>query len=516
MRTIATVFLIATVASAQVSYDRIRKAASEPGSWLTYSGNYEAHRFSPLTELTPANVIGIKPIWVYQAQDRGSIETTPLVFDGVMYVTEPPAVVTALDLRTGRRLWRYQRTLPNDLQTIGFGRVNRGVAVLGDMVYVGTLDAHLVALDAKSGAVRWDAEVADYKTGHCITVAPLAIDGKIITGISGGEAGIRGFIDAYDAKTGKRSVAILDHSRDRRAWKRFAGTPRTTWKTGGGSTWVTGAYDPDAEADLLGRRQSRAGLERRSAAGRQSVHLLAGGARRRYREISSGIFSSHLTTCTIGTPPRSRCCSISRCAARLRKVVAMANRNAFYYLLDRVTGEFLLRACRIPNRRGRKASTIAAGPSFCPTPRRARRERWCGPACKGATNWFSPSYDSGPQTVLCRRARNGLVLLQGRSRVQTRDFLRRRRRARTAWRRCVWSDTGAGCLDRKTKVGVPLAIAAVGGRAWYRRRSGVRRIERRKFLRARRDDWKASMGLSRPAAAWSPTRFRFRSTESSV
>src|SRR5580704_4795077 len=197
--------LILLPASAQVPFERIRKAAAEPGNWLTYSGNYEAHRFSPLTEITPANVHGLKPIWIYQAQDRGPVETTPLVFDGVMYVTEPPTVVTALDLRTGRPLWRWERPLPNDLQTIGFGRVNRGVAALGDMIYVGTLDAHIVALDAKSGAVRWDAEVADYKVGHCITLAPLAIDGKIITGISGGEAGIRGFIDAYDAKTGKRA-----------------------------------------------------------------------------------------------------------------------------------------------------------------------------------------------------------------------------------------------------------------------------------------------------------------------
>src|SRR5258708_32223014 len=114
-------------------------------------------------------------------------------------------MVTALDLRTGRPLWTWERTLPKDLQTIGFGSVNRGVAALGDMLYVGTLDAHLGALDAKSGAVRWDTLVADYKTGHCITLAPLASDGKIITGISAGQAGVRRFIDAYAAKTGKRT-----------------------------------------------------------------------------------------------------------------------------------------------------------------------------------------------------------------------------------------------------------------------------------------------------------------------
>src|SRR5947208_14518840 len=113
---LVTVLILATAASAQVSYDRIVKAASEPASWLTYSGNYEAHRFSALTQLTPANVAGLKPLWIYQAPETGTVETTPIVVDGVMYVAEPPTIVTALDVRTGRRLWRYVRTLPADLQ----------------------------------------------------------------------------------------------------------------------------------------------------------------------------------------------------------------------------------------------------------------------------------------------------------------------------------------------------------------------------------------------------------------
>ena len=137
-----------------------------------------------------------------------------------MYVTEAPMAVTALDARTGRQLWRWQRPMPRDVSTLGFAPVNRGVAILDDTVFAGTLDAHLVALDAHSGAVRWDAVVADYKLGHCITGAPLAIDGKIIVGISGGEAGIRGFLDAYDAKTGETAVALLDHSGARRAGQR--------------------------------------------------------------------------------------------------------------------------------------------------------------------------------------------------------------------------------------------------------------------------------------------------------
>ncbi len=199
----ACCLLIPTLVGAQVPYQRIVNAAAEPGNWLTYSGNYQAQRFSPLREITPQNVSRLKPAWVYQIEARGRFETSPIVVDGVMYVTEPPTKVTALDLRTGRSLWTWQRTMPLVVRTIGFGPTNRGVAILDDTLYVGTLDCYLIALDAKSGAVRWDTKVADNLTGHSLTAAPLAIDGKIIVGISGGEAGIRGFLDAYDAKTGK-------------------------------------------------------------------------------------------------------------------------------------------------------------------------------------------------------------------------------------------------------------------------------------------------------------------------
>src|SRR6516225_9337155 len=227
---------------AQVPYDRIVAAYKEPGSWLTYSGNYAAHRFSPLRDLTPGNVAGLKPVWIYQIKEPGLIETTPLVADGVMYVTEPPSTVTALDVRSGRPLWSWSRPIPRTVRTIGFPKVNRGVALLGPSVYVGTLDAHLVALDAKTGVVRWDSLVADNAKGYAITSAPLAIDGKIIIGVSGGEAGIRGFLDAYDSRTGNR------------LWRFYTipgpGEPgheswsKESWKTGGGPTWLTGAYDP--------------------------------------------------------------------------------------------------------------------------------------------------------------------------------------------------------------------------------------------------------------------------------
>ena len=194
-----------------------------------------------------------------------------------MYLTEPRGPVVALDARTGRSLWRWDPVLPKDLRTLGFGPSNRGVALLDGTVFVGTLDAKLVALDALSGAVRWTVGLAENKLGYAITSAPLAIDGQVIVGVSGGEAGIRGFLDSYDAKTGARR------------W-RFETIPGPgepghetwsgdSWKTGGGPDLADRGLRSRAGSPLLGHRQPRPRLERRRASRRQPLHLLAGRPR---------------------------------------------------------------------------------------------------------------------------------------------------------------------------------------------------------------------------------------------
>ena len=233
---------LASTLSAQVSYERILRADNEPENWLTYSGGYSSHRYSPLRQINRENAGDLKAIWTHQKDSLHKFETTPLVVDGVMYISEPPSDVTALDANTGRALWKYERQLPTDIP-VCCGEVNRGVAVLGDSVYIGTLDAHLVSLDAKTGLVEWDVEVEDYHLGISVTVAPLAVKDKVVVGIAGGEYGVRGFLDAYDAKTGER------------AWRFWTvpgpGEPGNetwagdSWKRGSATTWVTGSYDPD-------------------------------------------------------------------------------------------------------------------------------------------------------------------------------------------------------------------------------------------------------------------------------
>jgi alcohol dehydrogenase (cytochrome c) len=141
-------------------------------------------------------VARLKPAWVYRhTGERYRFEASPIVVDGVMYITEPPSNVTALDTKTGRPIWKYSRPYPKDLR-LCCGQVNRGVAVLDDLVFIWTIDAHLVALDAKTGKQVWDTLVADYKIGYSITVAPLAVKDKVIIGVAGGEFGVRGLIDA--------------------------------------------------------------------------------------------------------------------------------------------------------------------------------------------------------------------------------------------------------------------------------------------------------------------------------
>lgn len=379
-------FLLSSLLAAQVPYERIVNADKEPGLWLTYSGNYQGHRYSALSQITPANVSRLHPVWVHQTTN-GRTEVSPIVVDGVMYVTEANKV-TALDVETGRPFWTWTRAIPKDLRTIGFGRTNRGVAVIDHLVVVGTLDAHLVALDATNGAVRWDSEVADYKVGYCITGAPLAIDGKVIVGISGAEAGIRGFLDAYDTKTGKRAWRFwtVPGSEDP-AHETWQGD---SWKTGGGSTWVTGAYDPALKLIYWGVGNPGPDWNGDSRAGDNlySCSLVA-------LEAATGKLRWHFQF----TPHDEHDWDATEVPVLLdtavrgqeRKVVAMANRNGFYYLLDRASGEFVL-GTPYAKQTWAKGLDDSGRPMVLPNSTPSIEGTLVYPSLQGATNWFSPSY----------------------------------------------------------------------------------------------------------------------------
>ena len=244
MRPLAVILLslVSSLLIAQVPSERLTNASAEPQNWLTYSGTYMSQRYSTLDQITPANVTKLEQKWVFQAESLQKLETTPLVLDGIMYLTQPPNDVVALDARTGRIFWIYQyRPAPNSKPCCG--SVNRGLAILGDTLYMATLDARLIAIDARSGKPVWNVKVADPDAGYAMTLAPLVVKNKVVVGVAGGEYGIRGFLAAYDARTGKEAWRFNTipgpGEPGNETWPRD-----DSWQHGGGSVWVTGSFDP--------------------------------------------------------------------------------------------------------------------------------------------------------------------------------------------------------------------------------------------------------------------------------
>src|ERR1700678_450119 len=185
--------LAAASLSAQVSFDRLVQAGATPQDWLNYSGGYLSQRYSALDQITPGNVKDLEQKWLFQARSLEKFEATPLVVDGIMYTVQAPNDVVALDAVTGRVFWIYSYT-PSPLSRPCCGRINRGVAIAGDTLFMGTIDAHIVAVDAKNGKPLWNTTVAKAESGYALTHAPLIVKDKVIVGVAGGEFGIRGFI----------------------------------------------------------------------------------------------------------------------------------------------------------------------------------------------------------------------------------------------------------------------------------------------------------------------------------
>ena len=241
---LVAVITLAPVAVAGQSYRPVtdeRLTNPEPENWLSYRGTYSGWGYSPLDQIDASNVQDLVPAWAFSTNTTGGHESPPIVNDGVMFITTPGNQLFALDARNGDLLWRYQHNLPPDV--IGFHNTNRGAALFGDKVYMATLDARVVALDAGTGEVVWDTSVADNSEGYYMTLAPLAARGKVMVGVSGGELGIRGFVVALDSETGEevwRTHTVPGPGEPGNdTW------PADAWRTGGAPVWVAGHYDPD-------------------------------------------------------------------------------------------------------------------------------------------------------------------------------------------------------------------------------------------------------------------------------
>ena len=394
LRTLLLVFVLGGLLApyhlhAQVSYDRVLRSADEPQNWLTYNGTYSSQRHSGLDQITLSNVDDLELKWMLQNQEFGAWQSNPIVVDGIMYVTERPNDVMAVDAVTGRVFWVYRHT-PDENARVCCGANNRGVAVLDDKVFMGTLDARLIAIDAINGQPLWNIEVADVDLAYSITMAPLIVKDKVIVGVGGGEFGIRGFIAAYDADTGGE------------AW-RFSTIPGPgepghdtwsddDWEHGGASVWITGSYDPELNLMYwgVGNPGPDWNPDQRPGDNLYSDSVVA-------LDADTGELKWYFQF-TPNDPYDYDSVQVPVLVdmdwnGEPSKLMLWANRNGYFYVLDRVTGEFL---SGTPFVNVNWSSGLDETGRPIPTPQPPGSPTW--PGNQGGTNWYPPAYS--PRTGL--------------------------------------------------------------------------------------------------------------------
>ena len=374
---------------AQVTSDRILRAAEEPQNWLTYSGGYSSQRYSLLKQIDTSNVKNLELKWMFQNQVFGPWETSPLVVDGIMYLTQRPNDVIALDAKTGRVFWQYRYT-NSGRQQVCCGAQNRGVAILGDTLFMGTLDAHLVAIDAKNGKPLWNVLVADDKLAYSITLSPLVVKDKVIVGVGGAEYGIRGFVAAYDPKNGKelwRFYTIPGKGEPgSESWSGQA------WEHGGGSVWVTGSYDPALNLTYwgVGNPGPDWNPDQRPGDNLYTDSVVAldadtGKVKWHYQFTPNDGYDYDSVQVPVLADLMWK--------GSLTKAMLWGNRNGNFYVLDRETGKFL---SGTPFVKVNWMNGFDEGGKPIQTPQPLGMPTY--PGVQGGTNWYSPSYS--PRTGL--------------------------------------------------------------------------------------------------------------------
>jgi alcohol dehydrogenase (cytochrome c) len=401
LRVAMCIALLSSSVSAQVTYERLLGADREPQNWLTYSGGYAGHRYSSLSQINRSNVRNLQLKWSYHplyaknTNNQNKMENTPLVVDGVVY-TGTALEAVALDAVTGRQYWKLSRPLDPKAYYNAY-EVNKGLAIAGDMVFWATVDCHLLAIDARTGRVIWDKLLADYRKGYQYNVAPLVVKDRIILGPATNEAGANCWVAAYDVKTGNElwrfdTAPTSADAPEAKTWV------EDSWQHGGSPIWNAGSYDPETNLTFWGTGNPNPGWNgdvRTPADNLYSNSVIAldadTGTLKWYFQFTPG---DEYDWDAIQVPVLVD----MDFQGRQRKLMLWANRNGFFYALDRVTGQFLSAKAFVKqnwnngfDEKGRPSWNA----EFRPKPMGGI---YVEPGTQGGTNWYPPSYS--PRTGL--------------------------------------------------------------------------------------------------------------------
>jgi alcohol dehydrogenase (cytochrome c) len=359
--------------------------------WTSYNGDYSGRRFSSLRQITTENVSQLRAAWVAHPGNAQMLEATPIVVRGIMYVTSSNDVI-ALDARTGRTVWRYQRGLSSGLLDDAAAHKSRGVAVWKNFVYSETDDAHLLCLDARSGTLLWEVQYAEKEKHYGATSAPLIVKDTVIVGTSGGDSGVRGFLAAYDAITGKFKWKLwtIPGPGEFGAWQ------GDSYLYGGGTTWMPGTYDPEldtiywttsnAAPDFVG--ESRPGDNLYTACV-LAIDPSTGKLKWYYQFTPHDLYDYDANETPVLIDREEN--------GKMQHLLVQADRNGFFYVLDRTNGKFLRATPFVEKLTWATGIDSNGRPITSDLKPTTQGTRIC-PGIVGATNWFSPSYN--PNTGL--------------------------------------------------------------------------------------------------------------------
>jgi len=369
------------------------RASPPAANWPSYNGDYSGRRYSGLAEITPENVKQLRAQWVFHSHNSDSLEVTPVVINGIMFVTSANDAF-ALDARTGREIWHHQRPVTEGLIDDAAGHHNRGVGLWHDRVYMETDNAHLLCLDARSGHQIWDIEYADSNKNYGATSALLVVNDKVMVGTSGGNDAVRGFIAAFDPLSGKlvwRFWTIPGPGEfGSSSW------PGDMYLHGGGTTWMPGTFDPELNTLYWGTSNPSPDFDGAPRPGDDlytdcvlALDPDTGKLKWYFQFTPHGLFDYDASETAVLIDATFQ--------GEPRKLIIEANRNGFLYVLDRSNGKFLFALPFVEQLNWAKGIDSAGRPVVSGIIPTAAGAKIC-PDITGATNWFSPSYN--PSTHL--------------------------------------------------------------------------------------------------------------------